>query len=83
MDKNVHWLIYFFNRYRITQDNYWLSLDCLVSWYSIVRYVTGLNIFYTSKELPRESQAGRKPFDVNLLSTVAAIREIGRCHSAI
>ena len=35
--------------------------------------------FYTSKELPRESQAGRKPFDVNL-RTVAAFREIGRGH---
>ena len=38
--------------------------------------------FYTSKELPRESQAGRKPFDVNL-RTVAAFREIGKGHSAI
>ena len=38
--------------------------------------------FYTSKELPRESQDGRKPFDANRRSVVA-FREIGRGHPAI
>ena len=38
--------------------------------------------FYTSKELPRESQAGRKPFEANL-RTVTAFREIGKGYSAV